>query len=367
MGIKLNILFIALLIHAAGFTEEKFLSIKGVVLEEETKTEMTGYSIKLVQDKLDSNSVDFSKPEFQVWAPANRRTIVYFSKPGYVTKQVYIDASYIPSIAFKEKQQIELEIFMTPVEKTGKRNFSKPIITAAYDARSNAFTVKEEDVSTNGNNSAAKLDANYLPPFPAPVDTYKAVQPTANDLGLTQSFNKEKTKAGAELTKFIQGILFADLNYCFFNERTNDANVILATLAEIDPVVWGALKPFDSPEYGKIVMRTMNREQSADTLFALGACIETSRLIFLNFTSETKIIVHLKKMREIISSWQPTDLTQKQSEMVDALRNLIPLIEELESRYTENLRNKVEFDLQTDASFQSIQQANQTIYQSLIE
>ncbi|MBK9590480.1 MAG: hypothetical protein IPO32_02910 [Crocinitomicaceae bacterium] len=136
MGIKLHILFlVTIFLNLSAFADEKFLNIKGTVLEEESKTAVTGYSVKVVQDRLDSTTTAFSKSEFQVWAPANRRTTLYFMKEGYVTKLVYIDASYIPSIAFKEKQEIELEILMTPVEKVGRRNFSKPIMTAQYNAK----------------------------------------------------------------------------------------------------------------------------------------------------------------------------------------------------------------------------------------
>ncbi|MBK6524888.1 MAG: hypothetical protein IPG07_04590 [Crocinitomicaceae bacterium] len=124
MGIKLHILFlVTIFLNLSAFADEKFLNIKGTVLEEESKTAVTDYSVKVVQDRLDSTTTVFSKSEFQVWAPANRRTTLYFMKEGYVTKLVYIDASYIPSIAFKEKQEIELEILMTPIEKSRSPKF----------------------------------------------------------------------------------------------------------------------------------------------------------------------------------------------------------------------------------------------------
>ena len=342
--------------------EEKFLSIKGTLLEEESKTALTNYTIKVVQDRLDSTMNLFSKSEFQVWAPANRRSVVYFEKEGYVTKQVYIDASYIPSIAFKEKQQIELQILMTPLDKVGKRNFSKPIMTAQYDAADNAFWVKEEEVAR-----VSSVPENYNPPFPTPVDTYKGVQPTANDLLLTTTYNKDKVKSGSEFSRIIQGVLFADMNYCFFNERTNDANVILSKLAAIDADNWGGMKPFDSPEYGKIIMRTLNREQSADTLFALGAFIETSRLIFENFTSDTKVMVHLKKLKDVLNAYQPINLTSSQNTLVETVREFLPLIVELEKKYTDALRIKADFDLNADDVFISLRQKNLEVYQFVIE
>lgn len=348
--------------NAAVLAQEKFLSIKGVLLEEETKTELTDYSIKVVQDRLDSTTTSFAKSEFQVWAPANRRSTVYFMKEGYVTKQVYIDASYIPSIAFKEKQQIELRILMTPSAKAGKRNFSKPIMTAQYEASENSFSVKEEEIG-----SISSLPADYNPPFPTPVDTYKGVQPTVNDLGLTLTYNKDKAKTGSEFSRVIQGILFADMNYCFFNERTNDANVILAKLAAIAPDEWSNMKPFDSPEYGKIIMRTVNREQCADTLFALSVYVETSRLIFENFTSDTKVMVHLKKLKDVLNNYKPVNLSETQNSLVESIRGMVPLILELEKKYTDALKIKADFDLNADAVFAELKQKNLAVYQVMIE
>lgn len=347
--------------HCA-YAQDKFLAIKGILLEEKDKTDLTNYTVKVVQDGLDSTIHLFSKSEFQVWAPANRRSTVYFMKEGYVTKQVYIDASYIPSIAFKEKQQIQLEIYMTPLDQVGKRDFSKPIYTAQYEAQENAFFLKEEEIGR-----LSSLAADYTPPFPTPVDTYKGVQPTANDLLLTSTFNQEKVKQGADYCKVIQGILFADMNYCFFNERTNDANKFLALLAAIDPAEWGGMKSFDSPEYGKIIMRTLNREQGVDTLFALGVYLETSRLIFENFTSDSKVMVHLKKLSDVMSKYNPANLTQNQLALVESIRETIPLIQSLEKKYTEALRVKSDFDLNQDAEFDQIRKKNLALYKLVIE
>jgi hypothetical protein len=283
-------------------------------------------------------------------------------KDGYVTKQVYVDASYIPSIAFKEKQQIELEILMTPIARVGKRNFSKPIMTAQYEPADNAFSVREEEVART-----SSVPDDYTPPFPTPVDTYKGVQPTASDLGLTTTYNKEKVKTGSEFSRLIQGILFADMNYCFFNEHTNDANVILTKLATISPDDWGNLKSFDSPEYGKIIMRTVNREQCADTLFALGVYVETSRLVFENFTSDTKVLIHLKKLKDVLNSYKPVNLTASQTALVESIRLIVPLVQDLEKKYTDALKIKADFDLNADAVFAELKQKNLEVYQVMIE
>jgi len=347
--------------NVAVLAQEKFLCIKGVLLEEDTKVAISDYSVKVVLDKLDSNTTPFLKSSFQVWAPANLRSTVYFMKEGYVTKQVYIDASYIPSIAFKEKQELELEILMTPTSKVGKRNFNKPIMTAQYEPSENAFSLKEEEVGR-----VSSVPDDYSPPFPTPVDTYKGVQPTANDLGLTTTYNKDKAKSSSEFSKLIQGVLFADMNYCFFNERTNDANAILLKLAAISPDDWN-MKPFDSPEYGKIIMRTINREQCADTLFALGVYVETSRLVFENFTSDTKVLVHLKKLKEVLNKYAPVNLTATQTSWVESVRLIVPLIQDLEKKYTEALKIKADFDLNQDVVFAELKQKNLEVYRVMIE
>lgn len=362
MGLKLHILFFGLTwILGQALAEEKFLNVKGIVKAENSETLLADYSIKIVQDRLDSTISLFSKPDFQVWVPANRRTTLYFIKTGYVTKSVYVDASYIPSIAFKTKQQIDLEIEMTPIDKVGRRDFSKPIFTAQYNASENQFNVAESEIATKSN-----VPDNYTPPFPAPVDTYKGVQPTDNSLTLTNIEQIKKTYSN-ELKSLIEGILFADMNYCFFNERTNEANLYLKKLVEVNPDNWSNIKPFDSPEYGKIIMRTLNREQGVDTLFALGANIECSRLIFENFTSDSKILVHLKKMKEVLNIYKPTVLDSKINSILSQLKSIVPTISDIEKKYQESLRTKTDFNLEQDELFISIKSINASVYSELIE
>lgn len=345
-----------------AYSEEKFLNVKGIVKTEGSGEPVSDYSIKIVQDKLDSATQSYTKPEFQIWAPANRRSTLYFIKPGYVTKSIYVDASYIPSIAFKVKQQIDIEIEMTPIEKVGRRDFSKPIMTAQYNASSNDFHVDRVNVM-----SKSTVSSDYSPPFPAPVDTYKGVQPTNNTLTLTALEDLEKKASTSELKSLIEGVLFADLNYCFFNERTNDANVILKKLALINPETWAGLKPFDSPEYGKIIMRTINREQGVDTLFAIGSNIECSRLIFENFTSDSKILVHLKKIKEVYPAFKLNSNNEQLQNLTGKLSSMIPLITEIEKKYTESLRTKSDFNLEEDTVFQELKSINTAVYQVVIQ
>jgi hypothetical protein len=62
LGIKLHILFLAtIILNLSAFADEKFLNIRGTVLEEESKSAVSGYSIKVVQDRLDSTTNCFFK------------------------------------------------------------------------------------------------------------------------------------------------------------------------------------------------------------------------------------------------------------------------------------------------------------------
>ncbi len=340
--------------------DEKFLKIKGTVLEDDTEEPITDYLVKVVEDRLDSNSTEFDKSKFQVWAPANRRSKVYFIKEGYIMKHIYVDASAIPSIAYKKKQQIDVVIHMTK-NGLGKYDYTKPIMVAEYHAKDNGFSVEK----TLGESAVKKIDKNYSPPFPAPVDTYFGVKPTANNLGLTEKFNKSKASTGS-LSKAVQGVLFADMNYCLFNERTNEANIYLKDLKSANNSIWGNIKEFDSPEYGRIVMRTVNREQSIDTLFALGVYVETSRLVFENFTSDSKVLVHLKKLKKVLLLYKGQNLEHDAKAFLDQLNDLVPKISELEDEYTTALRNKMNFEMAEDAVFIEIKTMNQEIYEKLI-
>ena len=114
-------------------------------------------------------------------------------------------------------------------------------------------------------------------------------------------------------------------------------------------------------------MRTVNREQSVDTLFALGVYVESSRLIFENFTSDTKVLVHLKKLKDVMNAYKPVALSDRQISLVNSLKIMVPTIADLEKRYTESLRNKTDFDLNQDDLFLQIKSENMSIYSKLIE
>lgn len=362
MSPKIHILF--LLIFQLSFTtfaEEKFLRIKGELIDETTKEPISGFIVKQKQDEDDSSQVSFDKSTFDIWVPANAKTKVFFIKEGYVISHMLVDASFIPSRAYKKKQKIEaLTVKMNKV-RGSRTKYNKPILVAEYVAQINGFEVKDMKLKKN-----RALASNYKPPFPSPADTYINVKPSSNRLPLTTTVNEKKMKGNSGIARVLQGIIFADMNYCLFNERTNDANNYLEQLQSADNETWKNIEAFDAPEYGRIVTRTVNREQSIDTLFALGAYIETSRLIFQDFTSDSKVLVHLKSLKKVLNAFKPELSTPEVESVLKGLSATVSDISSLEKKYRDKLKNKLNFEMQADESFKSIQSQINKVYEEVI-
>jgi len=364
LSLKLNILsLLALLIVAQGaFSEEKFLRIRGELVDELSNDPISNYEIKQVMDEEDSVSTQFAESDFQIWVPSNSKSKIFFIKDGFVIKHILVDASFIPSIAYKKKQRIELTIKMNSIsEDTRHKSMKKPIYTAEYVAKLNGFEVKDMSVKSN-----QKVHADYRPPFPSPADTYRNVKPSSNQMELTSSYNEDKASGNSGISRVLQGILFADMNYCLFNERTNKANEYLQKLIAADKNTWAHVKEFDSPEYGRIIMRTLNREESTDTLFALGAYIETSRLIFESFTSDSKVLMHLKKLKSVLAHFTVQNAGTEVQELLTFFDGIVPLILIVEKDYRDHLKNKVNFEMSEDEKFIEIKAKINEIYLDLI-
>ncbi|MCB9225392.1 MAG: hypothetical protein R2780_00325 [Crocinitomicaceae bacterium] len=361
MRLKLHILFflVVLTTHSTLLGFEKFLHVTGELVDENTKEPLLNFDIKQVEDELDSLTTHFDKTEFDLWVSPNRETILYFIKDGYVLNFMVINASFIPSIAYKKKQKIELVIKMNKATDRMKVA-KKPSYIAEYVAKINGFEVTDMSLKKN-----QTVSPEYKPPFPSPADTYQQVKPTSKSLVLTKEVDKKKTKGNSGIASIMQGILFADLNYCLFNERTNDANIFLTQLQEADFETWGSVKTFDSPEYGRIVTRTLNREQSIDTLFALGAHLETSRLIYQDFTSDSKVLIHLKTLKNVLDNFVVSSASPEVNEFMDALYELKPFISHLEETYKDLLAKKLNFEMHEDDNFKKIKEMTDNIYSNI--
>lgn len=362
MSLKLHILFVLgiLTIGVNASAAEKFLRVQGELIDETTKEPLSGFEIKQIEDETDSVILAFEKSTFDLWVSPNLITNLYFLKAGYVVSFITIEASFIPAIAYKKKQKIELQIRMNKATDRMK-HAKKPSYIAEYVAKDNEFVVRDMSMKKN-----QKVASDYNPPFPSPADTYSGVKPTSNKLALTTSFNEKKSHGNTGIARVLQGILFADLNYCLFNERTNDANIYLDKLKAADMETWGNVKTIDSPDYGKIIFRTINREQSVDTLFALGAHLETSRLIYQDFTSDSKVLIHLKMLKNALEDFEVSSPSPAVQDFIDGLEKLLPLISNLESTYKDLLRQKLNFEMHQDENFLKIKKLTAEIYEQVI-
>jgi hypothetical protein len=337
---------------------EKFVKLKGQVIDQKSNLPLTNFIVKVVFDGIDSTTNTFETDKYELWLPANRKAKVYFIKDNYLSTYLVIDASFIPEFAYKKKQLIEVNV---PLSKTETALNKKPYCVADFKPSETKFIV------TYTKSEKKEIDKNFRPPFPPPVETYKKAKPSNHNLETTTLFNKEKAKKNNPYSILIQGILFADVNYCIFNERVGKANEYLIQLSNINKSEWANIKPFDSPEYGAIVMKTLNREKSTDTLFAVASWIETTRLLMQSFTSNSKIIMSNKKMINLYKKYKGVNLLDEQKIIYNLVKDLIQLLKDLEEQFMDHMRKKIEFDMQNDETVLKVKVEINSIYQIIIE
>ena len=319
------------------------------MIDEVSKDEISNYTLKIFDDQGDSSVTKIEKTNFDIWLRDNRAFQIYFIKDGYHVKFAEVNANFMPSYAYEPKHKLNFAVKMTPLNGEAQKTFQKPVILVQYVKNQNSFEVKDMTARKE-----YLVPADYQPPFPAPADVYSRVKPSTNRLTLTTNYNEPKAFGESGMPKVIQGILFADMNYCFFNERTNDANKILEKMKLYDPNTWADIKPIDSPEYGIILSRTINREQSVDTLFALGQYIETSRFIFQSFTADSKVLTHLKQLKNTLEKFEASGLSFEEDALINSLKSILPNLQAIEDTYKEQLRNKLNFEITEDENFKII-------------
>ena len=338
-------------VTSSAIAVDKFIRVKGVIVDEFSEEELSEYKIKIVEEDGDSTFIDVTKSSFDFWLRDNRLFRIYFMKDGYYKKHAMVDANFMPSYAYESKHKLNFKVKMTPLKEGATvKEVKRPIIEVRFIKNQNTFETKDMTAK-----KIYMVPADYEPPFPSPADTYNRVKPTTKRLALTTEYNEKRAKGVSGMPKVLQGVLFADMNYCFFNERTNDGNKILAKLKEFDAETWGSIKPIDSPEYGVIAARTLNREQSVDTLFALGQHLETSRLILQNFTSDAKVLMHLIQLRKVLEQFESSGLSFEEDSFIAALKPVIPMIKKLEGTYKNQLANELNFEMAEDPDFLAIQ------------
>jgi hypothetical protein len=361
---KLNILliFICVLLFNNSYANEKFVKVKGNLVTGSLNQAVTNFEVKVVLDELDSTITLFDDDEFEVWLPANRKAKVYFIKEGYDKIYLLVDASFIPSFAYKKKQLIELVVKITQTNNVkGRKKLDEPFCTANFKASVTQFILKFPEEEKK------QIHSNFKPLFSSPINTYKGAKPNNINLDISLNFNTTKAKKSNTFTKLIQGVLFAKMNYFIFNERVSKANEVLTILSNIDKGEWSNIKPFDSPEYGAIVMKTVNREKSVDTLFAIGSWVGTSQILMQSFTSNSKIIIHGKKLIYCLDKYKNIGLSYDQLQVINSLRILAKNYALLIDKYLKAMKNKTPLNLIEDELFLQLKTKNFKIYETIIK
>jgi len=357
---KINIALVLISIFTLNysFSNEKFVKIKGAVSH--NSSALTNYSIHVNFDDIDSNTILFEKEKFELWLPANRTAKVSFVKNGFVTIHMIVDASFIPSFAYKKKQLIEFNVKMVETKNFNKTHL-KPFCIANFKATETKF------ILTYSKLVSKKSNKKFKAPFPTPYSIFVGAKPINKYLKTIENVNKDYTKKHHSHFKLIQGVLYSNLNYSIFNEKTGKANDYLNRLVDIEKEEWANIKQFDTPEYAAIVLKTLNNEKTRDTLFALGSWVGTSQLLFQSFTSNSKIILHGKKLSYVLNNFTESGLNDEQKLIIESLRNLAIMYDQLVNNYMTAMKNKSPLNLKEDELFLEIKSKNQTIYNSIIQ
>jgi len=337
-----------------SFSNEKFVKIKGSVSF--NSIPVTNYLVHVNFDDIDSNTLAFEKEKFDLWLPANRKAKVSFIKEGFVTLHMIVDASFIPSFAYKKKQTIEFNVKMIKIENFNKVHL-KPFCIAHFKASENKFIVSY----------STKKTKKFKAPFPTPYSTFVGAKPINKYLPTVAKINKDHTRKNHPYFQLVQGALFANLNYSIFNEKISTANSYLDRLTDIDKNAWGNIKPFDTPEYAAIILKTIHNKKTKDTLFALGTWVGTSQLLFQSFTSNSKIIIHGKKLSYTLKYYKEYDLNEEQKLIVEALRNIAIMYDELVRKYMTAMKKKSPLKLVKNELFLQIKYENMKIYNTIIQ
>lgn len=356
-SIKIALFLIAILALNISYSNEKFVKVKGAVSH--NSVPLNNYSIHINFDNIDSNTINFDKQNFDFWLPANRKAKVSFIKKGFVPIHMIVDGSFIPSFAYKKKQLIEFNVKMVKAEKFTKAHL-KPFCTANFKASQSRFFLTYHTL-------ASKKEKKFRPPFQTPYSTFVGAKPVNKYLTTIEKVNRTHKRKSHSYFQLVQGTIYAHLNYSIFNERMPKANDYLDQLRSIEKDAWTSIKPFDTPEYAAIVMKTINSKKSKDTLFALGSWIGTSQLLFQSFTSNSKLIIHGKKLIYALKYYTESNLNDEQKQIVEALRNIALTYDELVRKYLKGMKNKSPIKLIEDPLFLQIKSENQTIYNTIIQ
>jgi|GEM_PF-1695796 len=341
-----------------SFSNEKFVKVRGLVSHNSTL--IKNFSIHVNFDDIDSSIIEFKNEKFELWLPANRKAKVTFVKKGFVPIHMIVDASFIPSFAYKKKQLIEFNVKMVIIKDNNKMHL-KPFCVANFRAHEARFFL------TYQNSLLKNKTKKFKPPFPTPLSTFIGAKPINKYLPTIEKINKNHRKKNSPFFKLTQGTVYANLNYSIFNEKIDKANDYLNQLQTIEKDAWSNIKPFDTPEYAAIVLKTINNKKTKDTLFALGSWVGTSQLLFQSFTSNSKLIIHGKKLIYVLKNYTEFEINEDQKLIIEALRNIALMYDELVRKYMKGMKNKSPLKLVDDELFLQIKSENQVIYNTIIQ
>jgi hypothetical protein len=113
--------------------------------------------------------------------------------------------------------------------------------------------------------------------------------------------------------------------------------------------------------------KTFNREKSSDTLFALGAWIGTSQLVLQSFTSNSKIIIHGKKLIAALQQYKEIGLTNEHKIVVKGLRSLAFNYRLLVDKYMTSMNGQTPLNLIEDELLIQIRSENLKIYKDIVQ
>jgi len=344
-----------------ALANEKFVKVKGELFDQGTKNEIINFSIKVVLDDVETETFFFEDNSFSVWLPANRTAKVFFAKEGYTTKHLVVDASFIPSFAYKKKQTIELNVNLSrQASNNDKITTDKAFVVANFKASEVKFILTYA-------NAKKKPPINVKAPFPSPYSTFKGAKPSDRTLETCLTLTTKISVKTTPYYSLIQGVVFSNMSYCVFNQHIEDANKHLIQLKEINKNNWESIKPFDAPEYATIVLKTLNQQKSTDFLFALGSWVGTSQLMFQSFTSNSKIIIHGKKLINALKNYDTAKLNDEQKQIVEGLKVIASKYAILIQLYRDSIKNKAPLDLKINENFLEIKTLNETIFKLIIE
>src|SRR5690606_4538162 len=104
--LKVNILLLLAVLFCTPVSKasDKFLRVQGEITDASTNQPISGFTVMLIEDDMDSTDFQFEGQNYEIWVQDNRESKLFFIKDGYITQYVWIDATFTRSWALEKKQ-----------------------------------------------------------------------------------------------------------------------------------------------------------------------------------------------------------------------------------------------------------------------